>query len=62
MSPKRIARYKIMWEREQSLPEEVWLAWTAWVSVHDLGDIAENLKSVMTSLMRWSREKFGSVS
>jgi hypothetical protein len=59
---KRIARYEIMWEREQYLPEEVRLVWTAWVQVHDLGDVAGNLKKVMSCLLRWSKEKFGAVS
>jgi hypothetical protein len=62
MRPKCIARYKIMWEREQSLPEEVLSAWIAGTQVHDLGDVARNLKKVMSCLMSWSREKFGAVS
>jgi hypothetical protein len=48
-SPKRIARYEIMWEWKKSLSEEVQVAWTAGVSVHDLGDVTGNLKRVRDS-------------
>jgi hypothetical protein len=58
----RVSRYEIMWERDQSLPEEICAAWHACEAVHDLCDIVGNLKKVMTSLSRWSCEKFGAVT
>jgi hypothetical protein len=61
-SPRHIAHYEIMWERELSLPEEVRTAWAAGVPVQGLGDIAGNLKRVMHSLTRWSKEKFGAIT
>jgi ElaB/YqjD/DUF883 family membrane-anchored ribosome-binding protein len=30
--------------------------------VQNLGDIADNLKGIMKSLQRWSKEKFGAVT
>jgi hypothetical protein len=61
-SPRHIAHYEIIWERELSLPEEVCTAWAARVPVQGLGDIAGNLKRVMHSLTRWSKEKFGAIT
>jgi hypothetical protein len=60
--PPRIARYEIMWERDETLPEEIHLAWAAGNQIHDLGDVAENLKKVMASLTSWSRDKFRQVT
>jgi hypothetical protein len=60
--PTRIARYEIMWERDQALPDEIRAAWHACTAVHDLGDIAGNLKKVMSNLSNWSHEKFGGVT
>jgi hypothetical protein len=60
--PKLFACYEIMQERESSLPDEVRSAWNAGVSVHDLGDVTRNLRSMMSNLMRWNREKFWAVT
>jgi hypothetical protein len=53
----QIRRYKVMWERLDSLPGEIKKAWesTGW-TLHNLGDIATSLRDVMTSLKRWSKE------
>jgi hypothetical protein len=58
----RIAQYEIMWERENSLTGEIISAWNAGKQVFHLGDIAHNLKEVMKSLQRWSKEKFRAVT
>jgi hypothetical protein len=60
--PTRFARYEIMWERDQALPDEIRSARHACTAVHDLGDISGNLKKVMSNLSNWSREKFGGVT
>jgi hypothetical protein len=60
--PPRIARYEIMWERDETLPEEIHLAWAAGNQIHDLFVVAENLKKVMASLTCWSRDKFRQVT
>lgn len=54
-------RYEIMWERESILPEIIKEAWKN-SSRGDLGQIALSLKEVMTTLTRWSKEKFGSIN
>jgi hypothetical protein len=51
-----------MWEREPLLVEAIKNAWVAGDSVQTLRDVAGNLKTVMSSLTRWSKEKFGTVS
>jgi hypothetical protein len=58
----RIARYEIMWERESSLTDEIYSAWSSETTVQHLGDIAHNLRGVMKSLQSWSKEKFGAVT
>jgi hypothetical protein len=60
--PTRFARYEIMWERDQALPDEIRAAWHACAMVHDLGDIAGNLKKLMSNLSNWSHEKFGGMT
>jgi hypothetical protein len=35
-----------MWERDETLPEEIRLAWAAVKQIHDLGDVVGNLKKV----------------
>jgi hypothetical protein len=59
---QRISRYEIMWEREESLPDEIAKACESGEAKTNLGDIANTLQQVMNSLNRWSNEKFGSVS
>jgi hypothetical protein len=55
-----------MWEHESLLTEEIKSAQRrgggACHSVQSLWDVAGNLKIVMSSLKRWSKEKFGAVT
>jgi hypothetical protein len=57
-----ILRYEIMWEREVSLIKEIHNSWEASHPVQSLGDVATNLKLLMLSLKRWSKQKFGAVT
>jgi hypothetical protein len=54
--------YEIMWEREASLTEEIQNSWMAGHPVQSLADVATDLKALMSSLRRWSKEKFGAVT
>jgi hypothetical protein len=54
-------RYEIMWEREESLMEEIQLAWTKIRSKQDLEGVKDKLNETMATLQVWSNEKFGSV-
>lgn len=45
-----------------SLSEEIKNAWAANDSVSNLGDLANRLRTMMSSLRRWSLDKFGSVN
>lgn len=58
----RIFRYEIMWERLESLAEEVKVAWCSAPDREGLGGIAVALKHVQSALRVWSKENFGSVS
>jgi hypothetical protein len=40
-SPKRIARYEIIWEREETLPEEIKKAWEAGKAIQNIEDVAK---------------------
>jgi hypothetical protein len=51
-----------MWEREESLPDEIRKAWELGESLHNLGDVVSRLRKVMSSLKRWSHEQFGAVT
>jgi hypothetical protein len=51
-----------MWEREESLPDEIRKAWESGESLHNLGDVVSRLRKVMSSLKRWSHEQFGAVT
>jgi hypothetical protein len=62
MAHQRIDRYEVMWEREESLYDEVKNAWEEAGAMQNLGDVRNSLKGVMTSLKRWSQAKFGAVS
>jgi hypothetical protein len=62
MAHQRIDRYEVMWEREESLYDEVKNAWEEAGAMQNLGDVRNSLKGVMTSLKRWSQAKFGVVS
>jgi hypothetical protein len=55
-------RYEVMWEREETLAQEVQMAWTQGEHMHGMGDVACRLKLVMASLRKWSMEKFGVVT
>ncbi|KAG2598477.1 hypothetical protein PVAP13_5KG367307, partial [Panicum virgatum] len=58
----RILRYKIMWERVESLPETIKAAWESVGTANDLGDVTKKLGAVMTALKTWSSEHFGPVT
>jgi hypothetical protein len=59
---RRTPRYEIMWEREDSLPGEIRASWDAAAPCQNLGDAAITLSKVMTTLRRWSFDKFGAVT
>jgi hypothetical protein len=59
---RRFLRYEIMWEREDSLPNEIEHAWDVGVHAQDLEHVVGKLKGVMLALNTWSRENFGTVS
>jgi hypothetical protein len=59
---QQIDRYEMMWEREESLYEEVKTTWEGGGAMQNLGDIRDTLKGVMISLKKWSQAKFGVVS
>jgi hypothetical protein len=62
MAHQHIDRYQMMWEREESLYDEVKNAWKETGAMQNLGHVRNSLKGVMTSLKRWSQAKFGVVS
>jgi hypothetical protein len=57
----KIRRYEIMWEREESLGQEIEAAWEAAGAKPCLGAVSKALKEVMCSLQQWSHDKFRSV-
>jgi hypothetical protein len=59
---KRIARYEIMWERDDALSGEIKLTWEACRPANDLGDVVKMLQSIMGSLRTWSFNHFDSVN
>jgi hypothetical protein len=59
---QRIDRYEMMWEREESLYEEVKTAWEGGGAMQSLGDIRNTVKGVMSLLKKWSHGKFGAVT
>jgi hypothetical protein len=59
---KCIFRYEIMWERENSLHEEIVNAWESVGQTYSLGDIGRALDMVRGSLKKWTMDKFGSVT
>jgi hypothetical protein len=60
--PQHTFRYEVMWEREQTLTEEIKSAWELGNSVNNLKDIAVSLQGVGRRLISWSKEKFGAVT
>jgi hypothetical protein len=42
-SPRCIARYKIMWEREDTLPDKIKQAWSSGDTIRNFRDITNNL-------------------
>jgi hypothetical protein len=40
---QRLMRYEIMWEHEESLPEEIKIAWEQGVPIHNLNEVANRL-------------------
>jgi hypothetical protein len=51
-----------MWERDETLPDEIKKAWQSGGEMHNLDDIRKTLAGVMKSLGRWSHDKFGVVT
>jgi hypothetical protein len=60
-SPSRPRRYEACWEREETLAEEINLAWEGHSRPKDLGAVASNLNGVMDCLQAWSKETVGSI-
>jgi hypothetical protein len=60
-SPKT-ARYEMMWEREESLEEEIRIAWNGHANATCLEKIQYKLKATMEALSGWSSQKFGAVT
>jgi hypothetical protein len=56
------SRYKIMWEREPMLTEEIRNSWSRSGPINGLTDVANSLKDVLCSLKKWSYDKFSAVS
>jgi hypothetical protein len=50
-----------MWKREPSLGVAMEEAWSRRIPGHDLGDVSNSLKSVMTCLYNWKNSHFKSV-
>lgn len=61
INPKRWPKYEYMWEREESLLNEVADTWSKCKKATDLADIKNNLQTTMDSLRTWSKAKFGGV-
>jgi hypothetical protein len=54
-------QYEILWEHESALSEVVANAWQESGQKQDLADIMSGLDNIMTSLMGWSKKKFGNI-
>lgn len=61
MHNRRLLRYKIMWERNPTLPTIISDAWERARPTGDLGSVATSLKGVLSSLKGWSSKTFGNV-
>jgi hypothetical protein len=57
-----IARYEIMWEREESLLGEIQQTWGAGAQAQTLGDVVGKLNNIVSSLRAWSKVQFGAVT
>ena len=57
-----VFRYKIMWERLESLALEIKEAWCSAPNREGLGGIAKALVHVQRALRSWSNENFGAVT
>jgi hypothetical protein len=58
----RIFRYEIMWERLDSLADEIKEAWCIAPNREGLGGVSIALKRVQDALRAWSKKNFGAVS
>jgi hypothetical protein len=58
----RPRRYEACWEQDESVAEEVKVAWEGDRRPSDLGGVASNLNGVMDCLQIWSKKNVGSVS
>jgi hypothetical protein len=59
---QRILRYKIMWERDATLPYEIKRAWEKCNPAENLGEVTVMLCKTVLSLKSWSYERFGAVT
>ena len=55
-------RYEIMWEWQSALPGIIEEAWAKKRHAGNLGEVANSLKSVMSSLRTWGAENFGHIT
>jgi hypothetical protein len=62
LMPPRTFRYKITWEREESLQEEIKTSWVSGGQVQSLGDVSCTLNKVRSSLKQWSAATFSLVT
>jgi hypothetical protein len=51
----------VVWEREPSLAAAVEEAWSRRIPGQDIGDVAQSLRSVMSSMYKWKNTHFKSV-
>jgi hypothetical protein len=58
---QRVFRYEIMWERVDSLLEEIKKMWCSTADKENLGGLASVLRNMQQAMRRWSREHFGAV-
>ena len=56
-----LKRYEIMWERDESLSEQIQISWSKHAPCQNLEDVNEKLAATMFVLQSWSKEKFGLV-
>jgi hypothetical protein len=58
----RTFHYEIMWERVNTLSEEIEKAWCSTNDRESLGRVMNKLRNLQTTLRHWSREHFGAVT
>lgn len=58
----KFAKYEMMWERVESLDQEINTAWNNHVESSCLQSLQEKLNATMSCLSHWSNQNFGSVN